>query len=181
MSARRGLLECLLCASAIVASFVRVSLAQEANRSETQTKITLTDLSPPVFPQLARQARIMGDVQIQLEIRKDGSVASAKVVSGHAMLKQAALESAQKSRFLCSGCSEEVNSYLFTYTFGFRNDGDCGYQRQRSLKCLNLWRCGGGRQTTQLREPVVGQSLNRVVVLADLSCVETSTAIRSGD
>ncbi len=57
----------------------------------------------------------MGDVQIQMEIRKNGSVASAEVVSGHPMLRQAALESAQKSKFLCSGCIEEVNSYLLTY------------------------------------------------------------------
>lgn len=185
MSARRWLFACLLCASAIVASFVPVSLAQETNRIETQTKIALIDLSPPVFPQLARQARIMGDVEIKIEIRKDGSVASAEVVSGHPMLKQAALESAQKSKFLCMGCSEEVTSYSLTYTFGFRNDrdGGCGYKRrQRSLKCLELWRCGKWQYGP--RKPVVGQSAgrtqDRIIVLADTPCVETSTAVSAG-
>jgi len=161
-----------LCATLFV--FFEDSLAQEASRAETQKpEIALIEVSSPVFPPLAQQARIMGDVLIQVEIRKDGSIASAEVVSGNPMLKQAALESAQKSRFLCSGCSAEVNSYLLTYTFGFRNDGDCRYQRQRSLKCLNLWRCGDSRSRAQLREPVVGQSQNRVVVLADSQCIQT--------
>jgi TonB family protein len=70
--------------------------------------IALTTLSPPVYPPLAREARIMGDVKVQLGIRRDGSVASAEVVSGPPMLQQAALESARKSAFLCQGCSEEV-------------------------------------------------------------------------
>src|SRR5258708_38559996 len=111
----------------------------------------------------------MGDVQIQMEIRKNGSVASAEVVSGHPMLRQAALERAQKSKFLCSGCIEEVNSYLLTYTFGFRNDGECGYQRQRSLKCLNLWRCGGFRDKGPGRETGSGQPQNRVAVVSRLT------------
>lgn len=173
MSARRCLLARLLSASAIVASFVGVSLAQENNRVETQkAKITLIELSPPVFPQLAQQARIVGDVEVKMEVRKDGSVASAEVVSGHPLLKQAALESAQKSRLLCMGCSDEVTSYSLTYTFGFRNDNDrdCGYKRQRSLKCLELWKCGKSRY--EPRGPIVGQSQDRIVVLADAPCIE---------
>jgi TonB family protein len=168
-----------LCASILAVVFFQDTLAQESSHGQPQKpEIALTELSPPIFPPLARQARIAGDVQIQMKIRKDGSVASAEVVSGHPMLKQAALESARKSKFLCSGCSEEVNSYVLIYTFGFRNDGDCGYQRQRSLKCLNLWRCGGWQYKP--REPVVGQLQDRVVVLADTTCVETLTANPSG-
>lgn len=53
------------------------------------SEIVLTRLSPRSYPPLARQAAIAGDVKIQLRIRKDGSVASTEVVSGHAMLKQA--------------------------------------------------------------------------------------------
>jgi protein TonB len=42
----------------------------------------------PTYPPLARQAGISGDVELKLEIRKDGSVQSATVVSGHPMLTQ---------------------------------------------------------------------------------------------
>lgn len=61
--------------------------------------VTLVKLLPPIFAPLARQARIGGDVVIQLAIGRDGKVESANVVSGHPMLKQGALESAQNSTF----------------------------------------------------------------------------------
>jgi outer membrane biosynthesis protein TonB len=46
-----------------------------------------------------------GDVKLDLSIHRDGSVESADVVSGHAMLKQAALEGARRSQFECRGCN----------------------------------------------------------------------------
>jgi outer membrane biosynthesis protein TonB len=65
--------------------------------------VLLVKLSPPVYPPLARQARIMGDVRIQLAIRRDGSIESSEVVSGHPLLKHAAtlLTSHNLSRFGC--------------------------------------------------------------------------------
>jgi protein TonB len=60
------------------------------------------------YPPLARQANITGDVELKLEIRKDGSIQSASVVSGHPMLTQAALNSAQRSHFECRGCEDGV-------------------------------------------------------------------------
>jgi len=50
--------------------------------------VVLNNVYLPVYPPLARQARIMGDVKILVGVRQDGSVASAEVVSGHPMLKQ---------------------------------------------------------------------------------------------
>jgi TonB family protein len=137
--------------------------------------IALTNLSPPIYPPLARQARIIGDVQVRLGIRRDGSVASAEVISGPPMLEQAALESARKSAFLCQGCSEEVTTYFLTFTFGFRNggdEGDCIARRARSGKCLYLWKCGIW-QEPPARPPVVGESRDRVVILAPVTCVDT--------
>jgi outer membrane biosynthesis protein TonB len=65
--------------------------ARAATPTETpQTGVVLTKLSPPIYPPLARQARITGDVKIQLTIRQDGSVDSAALFSGHPMLAQAA-------------------------------------------------------------------------------------------
>ena len=129
-----------------------VALAQGIASSQTpDTVIVLTKLSPPVYPPLARQARIMGDVRIRIGIQKDGSVVSAEVMSGHPMLKQAALESAQKSTFECRACSEEVTPYSLTYTFAFRDDGDC---------------CNGGE-----RAPVVTQSEGHVTIAAAAQCI----------
>jgi TonB family protein len=141
-----------------------------------QPAAVLVKLFPLTYPPLARQARIMGDVMVQLKILKDGTVESAEIVSGPAMLKQAALDSAQKSTYECQNCGDSVTTYLLTYTFGFREDGpDCSVKRLRSAKCLGLWRCGRW-QNAPTRSPVIGQSPGHVVILADATCVETESS-----
>jgi TonB family protein len=83
--------------------------AQGGNSATTPgTGALLTKLLPPVYPPLARLARIAGDVQVQVLIRKDGSVASAKVISGHPILEPAALESAQKIDLRLSGVRRRI-------------------------------------------------------------------------
>ena len=74
-------------------------------------------LSRPVYPLLARRTWVRGDVNLLLQIRRDGSVESAVIVSGHPLLQQAALESAQQSQFECRGCTEAVTPYSLVYTF----------------------------------------------------------------
>ena len=94
------------------------SVTQAANTSGTSQKaVVLSKLSEPVYPALARQAAITGDVDLMLSIRPDGTLESAVVVSGHSMLRQAALESAQRSQFECSGCGGGATSYLLRYNF----------------------------------------------------------------
>ena len=141
-----------------------------------QSGVVLTELYPPVYPPLARQARIMGDVVIQVGIRQDGSIASLAVISGHAMLQEAALESALKSTFECKACAEGVTSYALTYTFTFalRDDVDCSVRRLRAAKCLYLWKCGYWWQA--LRTPEIIRSQGHITILADSPCVEPSTA-----
>ena len=39
------------------------------------------------------------------------------LLSGHLMLREAALDSARKSRFEWPGCREQVTSYSLTYSF----------------------------------------------------------------
>jgi hypothetical protein len=112
---------CLMCAlSASIVSFGMVGecLAQSADKSEgPQNGIVLSKLSPPVYPRLAQQARIAGDVNLILGIRSDGNVDSVVVVSGHPMLKQAAQESALHSLFECHGCRDGISSYPLKYQF----------------------------------------------------------------
>jgi len=151
-----------------------------------ETRVALTNLSSPVYPPLARQARITGDVTVQIHIRKDGKVESAEVVSGPQMLKQAALESAQKSTFECEGwssgvfvvgCRDAVAPFTLIYTFGIRDDLDgldCTITRARSRKCLYLWACGLWRRKDP-RKPAVGHSLDHVMILADPTCIDTAT------
>ena len=145
-------------------AFVGSLLAQASAPAETpQPEVILTKVSPPIFPRLALQARIIGEVMVQVGIRKDGSVASAELVSGHPMLKQAALESAQKSQFECRGCSADITPYLLTYTFETKDDGNC---------------CD-----TQSRAPEVTQRQAHITIVSAQICIcdpsSTLTKVRS--
>ena len=90
---------------------------QNASSTSTQESVVLTRLFPPVYPPLAKQTRITGDVELTLEVRADGSLESAIVVSGHPLLKQAALDSAQRSQFACRDCGQETRSSRLLYSF----------------------------------------------------------------
>ena len=66
--------------------------------------LVLKKLSPPVYPLLARQAMIEGDVALKIVVRPDGGIESVTVTSGHPLLMQAALDSAKQSQFECLAC-----------------------------------------------------------------------------
>jgi TonB family protein len=78
---------------------------------------SLSKLYDPIYPPLARQARISGDVVLSLRIRQDGSIESVELVSGHPMLTVAAIESARASHFECTNCASTVPAYSLTYEF----------------------------------------------------------------
>jgi TonB family protein len=117
-----------------VAAVERGSSQTVQSPDASQAKVVLTKLFEPTYPLLARQARIAGDVDLMLTIRRDGSVESAVFVSGHPMLKQAALDSAQRSQFECIGCVEAVTSYAQKYKFQITTRGypkDCDYTEKQ--------------------------------------------------
>ena len=53
----------------------------------------------PIYPPLARAARIQGPVLLQAIISKQGTIESLRVVSGHPMLVQAAVSAVQQWRY----------------------------------------------------------------------------------
>jgi len=53
----------------------------------------------PVYPPLARQARISGVVRLQAIIAKDGTIQELQVISGHPLLVQAALDAVKQWRY----------------------------------------------------------------------------------
>lgn len=166
---------CLLLASAFFPLAVSIAHSQAADSPPKPAPYPL-NLSPPVYPPLARQARIAGDVVIQIGVRPDGSVASAEVISGHAMLKPAALESARKSTFPRQEGNERTTFYSLTYTFGFRDDpgADCtgaGGKFVRAAKCLYLRKCAW-RDASPIAY-ATGESPGHVIILAPSACVET--------
>jgi protein TonB len=53
----------------------------------------------PIYPPLAKQARIQGTVKLEAVISKTGTIEELKVVSGHPLLVQAALEAVKQWRY----------------------------------------------------------------------------------
>jgi TonB family protein len=59
----------------------------------------LTRKVAPVYPPIARQARIQGSVILQVRIGRDGSIQEIRVVSGHPMLIQSAIDCAKQWQY----------------------------------------------------------------------------------
>ena len=53
----------------------------------------------PVFPPLAKQARIQGTVQLEAIIARDGTIQNLRVVGGHPLLVQSAVKAVQQWRY----------------------------------------------------------------------------------
>jgi TonB family protein len=79
---------------------------------------------PPVYPPLARQARIQGRVVLDVVIGKDGKVQNITVNSGHALLIQAALDAVRQWEYrvtLLNGQPVEVSTQV-EVTFALPDD-----------------------------------------------------------
>ena len=78
----------------------------------------------PAYPTLAVQARIQGTVVLQAVIAKDGTVQDLRVVSGHPLLVQAALDAVRLWRYkpyLLNDQPVEVDTQInVNFTLGSR-------------------------------------------------------------
>jgi|SwirhisoilCB2_FD_contig_81_4392054_length_1293_multi_3_in_0_out_0_1 protein TonB len=70
---------------------LRVSQGVQASKLISQPK--------PNYPPIAKQARVQGQVVLQAVISKNGTIENLKVVSGHPMLTQAALDAVRNWRY----------------------------------------------------------------------------------
>jgi protein TonB len=69
----------------------------------------------PVYPPLARAARIQGAVELQAVISRDGRVERLQVLRGHPMLVRAALDAVQQWRYrpyILNGEAVEVETHV---------------------------------------------------------------------
>jgi protein TonB len=69
----------------------------------------------PVYPMLARQAHVQGEVVLRATISKDGHIESVQLVSGHPMLAAAAVNAVSQWRFrpyVLNGSPVEVEAQV---------------------------------------------------------------------
>jgi protein TonB len=72
---------------------------QRVRVSQGVTQGLLTHQVKPTYPPLARQARIQGQVVLAAVISKNGSIENLRVMSGHPMLTQSALDAVRQWRY----------------------------------------------------------------------------------
>ena len=128
----------------------RPRLVQSPDREAVQVK-----LFRPVYPPLPLTARISGDVELVVSVRLDGSLDSVRVSGGPPLLRQAALESAQRSQYECRGCSEAVTSSTLIYSF----------RLGPTIYCTTAPVAGNSEQEPAQEFPQIIQSQNHVTVL----------------
>jgi Gram-negative bacterial TonB protein C-terminal len=97
---------------------------QSANSPQSLSgKAVLVSLSRPSFSPLAKAANVSGTVRVLVTVQPDGAT-TAIVQDGHPLLKQAAVESANQSRFECRKCDGPVQ-YSLVYLFKRTENGNC--------------------------------------------------------
>jgi len=94
----------LLAACTAVIISVATAVSQDAAQALIQvppnsSPTLLVRKVAPVYPPLARQARIQGTVVLSIVINKDGEVRDPRLVSGHPMLAPAAIEAVRQWKY----------------------------------------------------------------------------------
>jgi periplasmic protein TonB len=92
---------------------VKVAAPQKVSISAGIAVGLLVQKTAPIYPPIARSARVSGTVVIQATISKNGTIENSRAISGPAMLRQAALDAVKTWRFrpyLLDGQPVEVDT-----------------------------------------------------------------------
>ena len=123
---------CVVCIGAIVCSSVAAQSTTE-KIPFAEAEAHLVDHAAPSVPPLAKAARIGGTVKLEVTVSPNGDVTSVKVLSGHPMLVQAAVESVRKWKFkpfLKNGKSIQVTAEIDVTFPGGMSDEESAIRNQ---------------------------------------------------
>ena len=93
----------------LTGSFAPAGLAQDKIDRKVKSKVQ------PVYPDIARRMGLSGNVKLQILVSPNGEVKETKVIGGHPILVNAAMDAVKKWRF-------EAASAESTGTVEFRFD-----------------------------------------------------------
>jgi protein TonB len=75
----------------------------------------------PVYPKAARDADIKGNVTVEVVINEEGSVISARAISGPDQLREAAVAAARRWKWMPTRVDRDRARVIGTITFRFDN------------------------------------------------------------
>jgi TonB family protein len=73
----------------------------------------------PSYPEIAKQAQVSGSVVVEIVVDEEGNVIAAKALSGHPLLRDAAVEAARQWQFTPTQLQSESVKVVGTLTFNF--------------------------------------------------------------
>jgi hypothetical protein len=152
-------LDVMVLGMAVVIWSLMPSSLGSAQDAEATSRMTLSKLSPPVYPPLARQAMIRGDVTVKVSLHADRTIESVTPIDGHPMLVQAAVNSARQSTFECVRCGNSGGDQSFIYSF------------EQSPEKPDPCCCSGNRAASADNSIHVSQSSNHITVTAPPVCM----------
>ncbi|HEX4006992.1 MAG TPA: energy transducer TonB [Acidobacteriaceae bacterium] len=128
---------------ATVIALLSCSLGWAQTPPPAQTPATLppasiVQLGPPIYPSLARAARVTGDVLLTVTLASDGTPKTVQVESGPPMLRDAATASAQRSKFQPGAGNAPEQRYPVVYRFQLDPPKDCSTVRDPSYPHVKL-------------------------------------------
>ncbi len=93
---------------AVTGTLQPAGLAQDSVDRKVKSKVS------PVYPEIARKMGITGNVKLQLVVSPNGVVKETKVIGGHPILVNAAVDAVKKWRFeTASAESTETKEFRF--------------------------------------------------------------------
>ncbi len=90
----------------------------------------------PLYPAIAKAARARGVVVVQITVDENGEVISASAVSGHPLLRQAAVQAARQARFSQTRLSGQPVKVTGTITYNFVMRASALYDDSGRLETL---------------------------------------------
>ena len=109
----------LLLALASMAASQASMTPPRARVAQAVMSAQLTNKVAPVYPPLARQARIQGMVTLTVEVNKTGDVEDVQLVSGHPMLAPSAITAVKQWKYKPYELNGEVINVETTVTVNF--------------------------------------------------------------
>ena len=97
----------------------KVATPQKVRVSQGVSQGLLIKKVQPPYPPLARQARIQGQVVLQADISKDGTIQNLRLISGHPMLAPSAIEAVKQWKYSPLILNGVPTPFVLTVTLNF--------------------------------------------------------------
>jgi TonB family protein len=137
----------------LIVLLLSVNAAAASIRSQQEPNVKIIKRVAPEYPEEAERARIQGKVVLDLTVEETGNVSMAKVVSGPAELREAAVDAAKQWRF--SNSTKTPVTIQITLRFTLDPDSDTTPQQSSGLK--NTYRVNAVYPEEALRKGMEGE------------------------